>query len=52
MKAYKGFDKNLRGLDSQGELYIKYVKSAKVDGKKIKADTFYILRDGKFMEVE
>ena len=27
------------------------VKSTKVDGKKIKADTWYQLRDGKFVEV-
>ena len=38
--------------DCRGEWYIKDVKSAKVDGKEIKADTFYILRDGKFMEVD
>jgi hypothetical protein len=28
------------------------VKSRKVDGKKIKADTFYKLIDGKFVEAE
>lgn len=39
------------GLDYRGEWYIKDVKSVRVDDKKIKADTFYILRDGKFMEV-
>ena len=38
--------------DCRGEWYIKDVKSVKVDGKKIKADTFYILRDGKFVEVD
>ncbi len=35
-----------------GETYpIKEVKAAKVDGKKIKADTFYMLKGGKFVEV-
>lgn len=28
-----------------------YAKMKKVDGKKIKADTFYRLKDGKFVEV-
>ena len=39
----------------QGKKYdwhIKEVKSAKVDGKKIKADTFYQLKDGEFVEVK
>jgi len=34
------------------EWHIKDVKSAKVDGKKIKADTFYTLINGKFVEAE
>jgi hypothetical protein len=28
------------------------VQTKKVDGKKIKADTFYVLKDGKFVEVK
>ena len=28
------------------------VKSVKVDGKKIKADTWYTVKDGNFVEVE
>ena len=36
-----------------GEEYpILHAKMKKVDGKKIKADTFYRLKDGKFVEVE
>ena len=31
---------------------LKSAKMAKVDGKKIKPDTFYMLKDGKFVEVE
>ena len=38
--------------DEAHDWHIKHVESAKVDGEKIKADTFYILRDGKFMEVD
>ena len=34
------------------EMKIKAVKSVKVDGKKIKEDTFYTLKDGKFVEVK
>ena len=33
-----------------GEWKIKAVKSARVDGKRIKPDTFYVLKDGKFNE--
>jgi hypothetical protein len=29
---------------------IKWVKTAKIDGKKIKSDTFYMLKNGKFVE--
>jgi hypothetical protein len=36
--------------DKKNNWYIKQVKSAKVDGKKIRPDTFYILKNGKFME--
>lgn len=35
-----------------GEYHIVDVQSAKVDGETIKADTFYKLIDGKFVEVE
>ena len=35
-----------------GEWHIVDVKSTKVDGVKIKADIFYQLVDGKFVEVE
>ena len=38
--------------DEAHDWHIKQIESAKVDGEKIKADTFYILRDGKFMEVD
>ena len=38
--------------DEAHNWHIKHVESAKVDGEKIKADTFYILRDGKFKEVD
>ena len=34
------------------EYYLVDVKSAKVDGKNIKEDTFYMLKDGKFVEVD
>ena len=37
---------------TNGEWHIVDVKSTKVDGVKIKADTFYRLVDGKFVEVE
>ena len=37
--------------DKDGNLYIKYVKSKKVDGRTIKADTYYTLKDGNFVEV-
>lgn len=35
-----------------GEYHIKDVQCAKVDGKKIKADTYYRLRNGEFVEAE
>jgi len=35
---------------SEGIYYIKNLKSIKVDGKRIKADTFYKLEDGKFIK--
>ena len=34
------------------EWHIKDVKAVKVDGENIKANTFYILKDGEFVEVE
>jgi hypothetical protein len=36
--------------NNAGDWYIKTVKTIKVDGKEIKADTFYTLKDGKFIE--
>ena len=38
--------------DGNCEWHIKYVKSAVVDGETIKANTFYMLKDGEFTEVE
>ena len=38
--------------DECGSWHIKHVQSAKVDGEKIKADTFYTLKNGEFVEVE
>ena len=38
--------------DKDDNWNIKYLKSAKVDGNKIKEDTFYILHNGKFIEVD
>ena len=35
-----------------GERKIKAFKTAKVDGKRIKEDTFYTLKDGKFVEAD
>ena len=35
-----------------GSWHIKHVQSAKVDGEKIKADTFYTLKNRKFVEVK
>ena len=40
------------GRDQEGECHIIDVKSTKVDGEKIKADTFYKLVDGEFVEAE
>ena len=37
--------------DERGEWHIMDVKSAKVDGENIKADTFYMLKNGEFEEV-
>ncbi len=39
------------GEDDNGKRYIKDVKSCKVDGEIIKADTFYTLKNGEFVEV-
>ena len=36
--------------DERGEWHIVDVKSAKVDGENIKADTFYELKNGEFVE--
>ena len=38
--------------DGCGSWHIKHVQSAKVDGEKIKADTFYTLKNGEFVEVK
>ena len=38
--------------DGCGSWHIKHVQSAKVDGEKIKADTFYTLKNGEFVEAE
>ena len=38
--------------DENRNWHIKHVKSAKIDGKKLKADTFYMLKNGRFVEVE
>ena len=38
--------------DENHEWHIKDVKSAVVDGETIKANTFYMLKDGKFVEVD
>lgn len=38
--------------DDEYDWHIKHVKSAKVDGDTIKADTFYTLVNGEFQEVE
>ena len=38
--------------DENFDWHIKNFKTAKVDGKKIKPDTFYMLRNGKFVEVK
>ena len=38
--------------DGCGSWHIKHVQSAEVDGEKIKADTFYTLKNGEFVEVE
>ena len=35
-----------------GEYYIKHLKSAKIDGKKLLADTYYKLEGGKFVKAE
>ena len=32
--------------------HIKTVKTAKIDGEKLKADTWYMLKNGEFEEVE
>lgn len=38
--------------NEEDDWYIKDVKSTKVDGEKIKADTYYMLKDGEFIECE
>ena len=38
--------------DEAHDWHIKQVESAKIDGEKIKADTFYTLKNGEFVEVD
>ena len=38
--------------DEAHDWHIKQIESAKVDGEKIKADTFYTLKNGEFVEVD
>ena len=40
------------GEDDDGDRQLKTVKCHKVDGKTVKPDTWYTLKNGKFMEVE
>ena len=40
------------GEGENGEYQLKDFKAHQVDGREIKADTFYTLRDGEFVEVE
>ena len=39
-------------VELDGEFHIIDVKSIKVDGEKIKPDTFYTLKNGEFLETE
>lgn len=50
---YKGLDENFQCRGFQYEVGGEYETEGeiKVDGKHIKADTFYQLKDGKFQEV-
>ena len=48
IKAIKGTWITLAEYDDNGICI--YVKSAKIDGKRLKADTWYILKDKKFTE--
>ena len=48
MKAFKGFKADWKGKND--EWILLSIKSAKGDGKKIKADTWYKLENGKFVE--
>lgn len=50
IKAKKGCWITLAEYDKKNE--IRYVKSVKVDGKKIKEDVFYKLENNKFVEVK
>jgi hypothetical protein len=56
MKAYKGFDKDLKCRGFQYEIGKEYpliaIKAAIIDGIKLKEDTFYTLKNGEFIEVE
>ncbi|MFA5359320.1 MAG: hypothetical protein WC310_05925, partial [Patescibacteria group bacterium] len=39
-------------IKTDNKYVLKYAKMTKVDGKKIKADTFYILKNGKFVKAK
>nr|UWD62972.1 MAG: hypothetical protein [Bacteriophage sp.] len=52
MKVYKGTDKDMKCRGFQYKLGEAAVKAAIVDGEKIKAGTWYQLKNGEFVEVE
>ena len=59
MGAAIGYESSIRGkvgcwitlAEYDGNSIIKCVESAKIDGNKIKADTWYELKNGKFVQV-
>lgn len=58
MKLYKGFDEDLKCRvfaeygQKGGERYLKHCKVFMVDGEKVKADTYYTLKNGRLVEVK